>query len=73
MPGLPGLQCPAQIEQQEKNMSKQFENPQEQKVEDQTVSNESSGKRIDNIAEKAAEKASKTEQKKENDLPLFSK
>ena len=54
-------------------MSKQFENPQEQKVEDQTVSNESSGKRIDNIAEKAAEKASKTEQNEREDLPLFSK
>lgn len=54
-------------------MSKQFENPQEQKVEDETVSTESSRERIDNIAEQAAKKASKTEQKKENDLPLFSK
>ena len=67
------MQCPAQIDQQEKNISKQFENPQEQKVEDETVSTESSRERIDNIAEQAAKKASKTEQKKENDRPLFSK
>ena len=73
MPGFVGFQCPTQFDTQEKNMPKQFENPQEQKVEDETVSKESSGKRIDNVAEKAAEKASKTEQKNENDRPIFSK
>jgi hypothetical protein len=57
----------------EKNMPTQFENPQEQKVEDETVSKESSGKRIDSVAEKAAEKASKTQQKNEKDQPIFSK
>jgi len=54
-------------------MPTQFENPQEQKVEDETVSKESSGKRIDSVAEKAAEKASKTQQKNEKDQPIFSK
>ncbi len=53
-------------------MPSQFENPQEEKVENETVSKESPAKRIDNIAEKAAEKSSKTEQKKENDRPIFS-
>ena len=53
-------------------MPSQFENPQEEKVEDDTVSEESTAKRIENIAEKAAEKSSKTEQKSEKDRPIFS-
>lgn len=54
-------------------MPEQFVNPQEQKVEDEIAPEESSQKRIGQIAEKAAEKASKTEQKNEKDQPIFSK
>jgi hypothetical protein len=44
-------------------MPEQFENPEETKVEDETVSDPSAQKRIDRVAEKAAEKAGKTETK----------
>jgi hypothetical protein len=44
-------------------MTKQFENPEVIKVEDATVSNETAKKRIERVAEKAAEKASHREQK----------
>jgi hypothetical protein len=42
-------------------MPEQFENPNAKKLEDETISDASAGKRIDRVAEKAAEKASKTE------------
>jgi hypothetical protein len=55
-------------------MKKQFENPQEAKVEEETVTNDSTQKRVDRVAEKAAEKSTKAEQHfdKENSN-LFSK
>jgi hypothetical protein len=42
-------------------MPEEFENPEATKVEDETVSDASAQKRIDRVAEKAAEKASHTE------------
>jgi hypothetical protein len=41
-------------------MPKQFENPQAVKLEDETVSDATAEKRIDRVAEKAAEKSSHT-------------
>jgi hypothetical protein len=43
-------------------MAKQFENPEVTKVEDETVSDETAKRRIQLVADKAAEKASHTEQ-----------
>jgi hypothetical protein len=43
-------------------MTTQFENPEATKLEDETVSDASAQKRIERVAEKAAEKASHTEQ-----------
>jgi predicted secreted Zn-dependent protease len=55
-------------------MPQQFENPQTVKMEDKTVSCASTKKKIEQVAEKAAEKASKTEQRfDENNSNLFSK
>ena len=48
-------------------MTKQFENPEETKLEEETVSNESAQKRIDRVAEKAAQKPAKTVQKYDKD------
>jgi hypothetical protein len=42
-------------------MAKQFENAEATKLEDETASDATAEKRIDRVAEKAAEKASKTE------------
>lgn len=53
-------------------MANQFVNPQEEKVENMTDTNESTEKKVDCIAEKAAEKAAKTQQKNEKDHPIFS-
>jgi hypothetical protein len=52
----------------EKTMPVQFENPQEKKLEDQTVQGTSTEKKVELVAEKAAEKSAKIEQKfdKEN-------
>jgi hypothetical protein len=49
-------------------MPTQFENPQEKKVEEETVLGASTVKKISLVTEKAAEKSAKTEQKfdKEN-------
>jgi hypothetical protein len=44
-------------------MPEQFENPEETKVKDETVSEESAQKRIDRVAEKAAARAADTEKK----------
>ena len=54
-------------------MSKQFENPEATKLEDETVSDEVAEKKIDRVAEKAAEKAAKTEQRYDKDHIIFSK
>jgi hypothetical protein len=43
-------------------MPEPFENPEATKVEDETVSDASAQKRIERVAEKAAEKASNTVQ-----------
>jgi hypothetical protein len=43
-------------------MAKQFENPEETDLKNETVSDETAQKWIERIAEKAAEKASHTEQ-----------
>jgi hypothetical protein len=55
-------------------MPKQFENAEAAKLEDETDSNLSAQKRIERVADKAAQKPAKTEQKfdKENSNP-FSK
>jgi hypothetical protein len=55
-------------------MKTQFENPQEEKLKEETVTNDSTQKRVDRVAEKAAEKSTKAEQKfdKDNGNP-FSK
>ena len=55
-------------------MQTQFENPNEAKLKEETVTSDSTQKRVDRVAEKAAEKSTKAEQKfdKEN-LPLFSR
>jgi hypothetical protein len=52
-------------------MPKQFENPVETKLEDETVSDASAQKRIDRVAEKAAEKPAKTVKKFEKDEKIF--
>jgi hypothetical protein len=59
---------------QEITMQKQFENPEEEKLKEETVTNDSTQKRVDRVAEKAAEKSTKAEQRfdKENSN-LFSK
>jgi len=43
-------------------MAKQFENPEVTNLENETVSDATAQKRIEHVAEKAAEKASHTEQ-----------
>jgi hypothetical protein len=52
-------------------MPEQFENPEATKLEDETVSDDSAQKRIDRVAEKAAEKASQTVQGHERESDLF--
>jgi hypothetical protein len=55
-------------------MSKQFENPNEAKVADETTTGTSSEQVINRFAEKAAEKPTKTEQKfDQENSTLFSK
>jgi hypothetical protein len=53
-------------------MPEQFENPEAEKIEDETVSDPTAEKRIDRVAEKAAEKASKTVKKYDGDHTIFS-
>jgi hypothetical protein len=54
-------------------MPEQFQNPEVTKLEDETVSDSTAVKKIDRVAEKAAEKASKTEQHYDKDHPIISK
>ncbi len=54
-------------------MAEQFENPEPTKSVDGTVSDASAEERIKRVAEKAAEKASKTEQRFDKDHDIFSK
>ncbi len=54
-------------------MPEQFENPQATKLEDATVAEESTQKKIEYIAEEAATRSTKTVQKYDQDRPSFSK
>jgi hypothetical protein len=54
-------------------MPEQFENQEATKLEDKTVSDASAQERINRVAEKAAERASKTEQRYDKDHNIFSK
>jgi hypothetical protein len=54
-------------------MPEQFENPEVTKIEDETVSDAPVQKRIERVAEKAAEKASRTEESYDRDHQVFSK
>jgi len=55
-------------------MTTQFENPEAKKLDDETLSDASKQKKIDHVAEKAAEKSSKTEQQFDQDNSnIFSK
>jgi hypothetical protein len=53
-------------------MPEQFENPQATKLEDETVTDATADKKIQRVAEKAAEKSSKTEQKYDKDHTIIS-
>jgi hypothetical protein len=52
-------------------MPSQFENPEITKVEDETVVKESADKKIERVAEKAAVKSTKTEQKYDKEHNIF--
>ena len=54
-------------------MPEQFENSEATKLEDETVSDASAEKRIERVADKAAEKSTKTEQRYDRDHSIFSK
>ena len=54
-------------------MPEQFENQEVTKLEDETASDATAEKRIERVAEKAAEKSTKTEQRYDRDQPIFSK
>lgn len=53
-------------------MPKQFENPEATKLEDETVSEATAEKRIDRVAEKAAEKSAHTAQSYDKDHKIIS-
>lgn len=54
-------------------MPEQFENSEATKLEDETVSKATAETRIERVAEKAAEKSTKTEQRYDRDHNIFSK
>jgi hypothetical protein len=54
-------------------MPEQFENQEATKLEDETISDASPQKRIEHVAEEAAEKSTKTEQHYDTDHSIFSK
>ena len=54
-------------------MPEQFENSEATKLEDETVSDATAEKWIDRVAETAAEKSTKTEQRYDRDHNIFSK
>jgi hypothetical protein len=54
-------------------MPEQFENPEVIKHENQTVTDAAEKKRIEHVADEAAEKSSHTEQRYDQDHPIFSK
>jgi hypothetical protein len=53
-------------------MPEQFENPEETKLEDDTVSSESPEKANERVAEEAAQKSTLTEHKYDKDHKIFS-
>jgi hypothetical protein len=58
----------------DQTMTKQFENPQAANIDDKIAPKTSTEKKIDRVAEKAAEKPSKTEQEfDKSNSNLFSK
>jgi uncharacterized protein (UPF0147 family) len=54
-------------------MPEQFQNPEATKLEEETVSDSTAPKHIERVAEKAAEKASQTEQSYDKDHQIISK
>jgi hypothetical protein len=54
-------------------MPEQFENPEVTKPENESISDAAATKRIERVAEKAAEKASHTEQRYDQDHQIISK
>jgi hypothetical protein len=54
-------------------MTEQFQNQEAEKLTEMTDSDAPTEKRIDHLAEKAAEKSTKTEQHYDKKTPLFSK
>ena len=54
-------------------MPDQFENPEATKLEDETVSDATAEKRIERVADKAAEQSTKSEQHYDGDHSIFSK
>jgi hypothetical protein len=54
-------------------MSEQFENSEATKLEDETISDITAEKKIERVAEKAAEQSTKTEQRYDSDHNVFSK
>lgn len=53
-------------------MTEQFENSEATKREDETITDATAEKRIERVADKAAEKSSKTEQRYDSDHNIFS-
>jgi hypothetical protein len=54
-------------------MPEQFENSEAKKQEDKTISDATAEKRVERVADKAAEKSTKTEQRYDADHNIFSK
>jgi hypothetical protein len=54
-------------------MPKQFENSEATKPEDEMISDATADKSIERVADKAAEKSTKTEQRYDRDHNIFSK
>ena len=52
-------------------MFKQFENPEDTKLEDETAAKKSADEKIQHVAEEAAGKAAKTEQEYDKDHTIF--
>ena len=53
-------------------MPTQFENPEATKLEDETVSDPTAQEKIEHVADKAAAKPAKTQQKFDKDHTIFS-
>jgi|HubBroStandDraft_1064217.scaffolds.fasta_scaffold65440_2 hypothetical protein len=54
-------------------MTGQFENKEATKLEDETISEATAEKRIEHVAERAAEKSTQTEHRYDRDHEIFSK